>query len=497
MIHCISLYLGAEPSRPGQVIKPRRPETDLPRQSENASSHCRLHPPYTTESFPTFPTRDQGVGDVLPCSIGLTEITQSPGRSLQATAQLSPDINNISRPARSYKAIINSMSSVYRSRSRSRQLHEDVIYRSHLSQLSTKVSITYNCYTNSTMSPPPTKHQAAIIPQKGGPLSVVERPTPTPGPKELLIEVHALALNPVDFYQRDLGLFIQDYPAITGSDVSGIVIKTGSDVHADTPKPGSRVTAFASSFFHKGRPEYGAYQRYVLVNENNVSILPASYTFVEGAVFPMAAMTTWNGWLWAGIPRVVDSMPERQGVLVWGASSSMGCFAVQEGKLMGFAVYATASPKHHAYLKSLGAARVFDYTAEDVVSQIVDAAREDGLSIRVGFHATGSQQLSVDVMGQLRGEAGSVKLAIAPRLDTDVKVPDGVETAFVQPPLDPEERKERCRWIFGEWLQGKLAAKQLVASPQIKVVDGGLQSANKALDELKAGVSGLKLVLEL
>ena len=128
-----------------------------------------------------------------------------------------------------------------------------------------------------------TTHQAAIVPQKGGPLAIVQRETPTPAPNELLIQVHAVALNPVDIYQRDRGMFITDYPAVLGSDVSGIVAKVGSSV---TLAPGTRVTAFASAFMHQGSPDYGALQRYVLVHEEMVTILPESYSFTEGSVFP-------------------------------------------------------------------------------------------------------------------------------------------------------------------------------------------------------------------
>ncbi|KAJ6107869.1 zinc binding protein [Penicillium sp. IBT 18751x] len=338
-----------------------------------------------------------------------------------------------------------------------------------------------------------TTHQAAIVPQKGGPLAVVQRETPTPAPNELLIEVHAVALNPVDIYQRDMGMFIQEYPAVLGSDVSGIVAKTGSSV---TLAPGTRVTAFASAFMHQGSPNYGALQRYVLVSKEMVAVLPESYSFTEGCVFPMAALTSWNGWLWAGVPRE-DSPKGKEGVLVWGAGSSMGSFAVQGAKLAGYTVYATASPQHHEYVKGLGASRMFDYKAGDVLEQIVDAAKEDGLAFKMGYHATGSQQLSVDVMEALRGDGEKVKLAIAPIIDASVKVPEGVETAFVSAPNDLDARYEQCAWIFKTWLQEKLATRQVVVSPKIKVVEGGLESANQALDELKAGVSGVKLVLEL
>lgn len=346
------------------------------------------------------------------------------------------------------------------------------------------------------MSTPSGKHLAAIVPQKGGPLSIVERTTPTCGPKELLIEVHAIAFNPVDCYQRDMGIFIEEYPAVIGSDIAGIVVQTGSDISPSSPVPGTRVTALASSFYHKGSPDYGALQKYVLVSEDTVAVLPGSFSFVEGCVFPMAALTSWNGWLWAGIAREPISPSEKRGVIVWGASSSMGALAVQGAKNMGYTVYATASQQHHEYIKTLGAARVFDYKAENVSSEILSAVKEDDITIRVAYHATGAQQVSADVISKL-AEGSQGKFAIAPIVDQSLKVPENVESAFVQAPHDPEGRVERLSWIFGSWLQESLAAKRLVASPKIKVIEGGLESANKALDELKAGVSCTKLVIEI
>ncbi|KAJ5966378.1 hypothetical protein N7481_013092 [Penicillium waksmanii] len=340
-------------------------------------------------------------------------------------------------------------------------------------------------------------HQAATLPSKATALKTTTRQTPTPGPTELLIEVHALALNPVDYHQRDTGFFIQEYPAILGSDVAGVIISSGP-LTRESMKPGTRVTALASSFFNAG-VDYGAFQRRVLVPEETVAILPDG-----GAVFPLAAVTTWNGWVWAGLmPAATTSQVQvsasEEGVFVWGASSSIGALAVQEAKLMGFVVYATASGRHHDYIRGLGADRVFDYKDEDVLGQIVQAAGADGVRIRIGYHATGDQHLAADVLHALRGEGQGEKskLAIAPILDPELKVPDGVEAAFVYPPQDRAELKERNRAIFVDWLEGKLAGKQVVASPHIKVIKGGLGSVNGALDELKAGVSCLKIVVEL
>lgn len=342
-------------------------------------------------------------------------------------------------------------------------------------------------------------HQAASLLEKGTSLKVSTRPTPNPSPNDLLIEVHALALNPVDHHQRDTGLFIQEYPAIIGCDVAGIIIAAGASTR-ESLKPGTRVTALASCFFNPGA-DYGAFQERVLVSEETVSILPDTYSFVEGAVFPLAAVTSWNGWVWAGLKPNGTVSAKGEGVFVWGASSSIGALAVQEAKGMGLTVYATASARHHEYIRGLGASRVFDYKDVDVLDQIVKAAGEDGVRVRIGYLATGDQQLAADVLDALRGDWGvegvKSKLAIAPILEEGVKVSDEIDFAFVYPPQDRGEMKESQRAIFVDWLEDALASKQVVASPHIKVIKGGLKSVNGALDELKAGVSCLKIVVEL
>ncbi|KAJ5107802.1 hypothetical protein N7456_004477 [Penicillium angulare] len=347
------------------------------------------------------------------------------------------------------------------------------------------------------MSFVPTHHQAALISEKGSQFAITERETPKPGPGELLVKVKAAAVNPVDYYQREMGIFIEKYPAIVGSDIAGVVAETGPEMRPDAPKKGDRVIAFASAWLNAGKPDYGAFQEYVLVSQDIISFLPESFSFVEGSVFPMAAWVSWNAWLWAGIPRGYQA-DSSEGVLIWGAGSSMGALAVQEAKLMGFgAVYATASEKNHEYIRGLGATRVFDYKDEGVLESIVSAAREDGVKVKIGFHATGEQQVAVNVMGALKSGEGVSKMGIAPVLDPELKVPDGVETAFLLPPDDEEARRERTRWIFGDWLQTKLADGEVVASPHIKLVEGGLESTNKALDEWKAGVSCTKIVFEV
>jgi NADPH:quinone reductase-like Zn-dependent oxidoreductase len=342
------------------------------------------------------------------------------------------------------------------------------------------------------------QHLAAVLPNKGSLLKVVQRSTPTPGPGELLIEVHSIALNPIDYYQRDMGFVIDSYPAIPGSDVAGIVVATGPLVPAEAPQVGTRVAAFAPCFFHRGAPDYGALQKKVLVPATSACPLPESMSFNEGAILPMAVQTTWAGWYSIGLARDTKFAPEdKKGVLVWGGGGSVGSAAIQVAKSMGFVVYATASAKHHEYLKTLGASKLFDYKETDVVEKIVQTAKEDGVAIDVGYTAAvGTVSSCMEVLKAAKSNEFA-KLSSAVRLPANVPTMDDVEVKFVSAPLNETERDEFSKFVYWTWLKEKLQSGEFVPSPSIKVVDGGLESANKALDELKAGVSGVKLVLEV
>ncbi|KAF7871684.1 hypothetical protein EAF04_003791 [Stromatinia cepivora] len=342
-----------------------------------------------------------------------------------------------------------------------------------------------------------SQHLAAIIPDKGGPLKIVHRPTPTPGPTELLIEVRSIACNPIDHYMRDHGFVIASYPAIPGSDISGIVVAAGSSVPAAAPKVGTRVTAFAPAFFMQGDPDHGAFQKKVLVPASSVCPLPDGISFNEGAILPMAVQTAMAAWYSLGLARDTKLTPaDKKGALVWGGSSSVGGAGIQQASNMGYVVYATASPHHHDYVKKLGASKAFDYKDIHVVDKIVKSAKEDGITIDLAYDAAGALQSILDILKAAKGD-DVAKLASAVRLGPQPPTVDGIDVKFVSAPLDIVERDEWSQWLYWTWLKEKLQTGEFVPSPRIKVVDGGLESANKALDELKGGVSGVKLVLEV
>ena len=343
------------------------------------------------------------------------------------------------------------------------------------------------------------KHQAAILPQKGGPFSLGDRTTSDPNPDEILIEVKAIALNPADYCQRDMGMPpVPIYPAVLGSDVAGLITKKGSNISSNDFPTGSRVIAFASSFYQDGSPDHGAFQKYVLARSEGVIPLPDALSFEEGAVFPLAVLTALTGWTTAGISLDTKYAPEdKQAVLIWGGASSVGTFAIQSARSMGFTVYTTASAKHHEYLKKLGADAVFDYKASDVVSQVIDKVKKDDVTLRTAnCVAPDSLQPTLDVLKVTKGKT-TVKVAHTAPLLPGAPTLDGVDVKFNCPSTDPAERNEHIYKCFHVWLQNGLRSGTVVPSPRVQVEAGGLEGLNQALDRLKAGVSGTKLVVQV
>ncbi|KAE8377275.1 chaperonin 10-like protein [Aspergillus bertholletiae] len=342
------------------------------------------------------------------------------------------------------------------------------------------------------------QHEAAILPQPGGPLSLGTRPTPEPGPNEVLIEVKAVALNPCDHYQRDYGMPpVPIYPAVIGADTAGVVAKLGSNV-TTVPGPGARVIALASSFYQNGSPDHGSFQKYTLAPSEAVIPLPDNLSFEEGAVFPLAFFTALTAWTTIGIPLDTKYTPaDKQAVLIWGASSSVGSLSVQSARSLGFTVYATASPKHHDLVRKLGAHAVFDYKASDVVSQIVRAVEKDGVKLHTAHCVVdGALQPALDILKETKGDAHA-KVAHSPILPEGHPTLDNTLIIFNFPSTDETTRSKHINQVFNRWLKTGLQSGEIIPSPNIQIEGGGLGGVHAALDKLKAGVSGTKIVVPI
>lgn len=189
------------------------------------------------------------------------------------------------------------------------------------------------------------------------------------------------------------------------------------------------------------------------------------------------------------------SPQDNQAVLIWGGGSSVGTLTIQSAKSIGFIVYTTASPKHNDFFKKLGADAVFDYHASDVVSQIVDTVKKDGVTLQTASCIVdGSLQPTLDELKATKGDAVA-KVAHTPLLLPGHPTLDEVEINFNMTPMNPTKRNEHMYKVFHVWLQKGLKSSAVVPSPRVQVEAEDLENLSKTLDKLKAEVSGTKLVV--
>src|SRR5881394_96134 len=200
--------------------------------------------------------------------------------------------------------------------------------------------------------------KAIRIHQYGGPevLAQVEMQRPTPGHDEVLIKVHAAAVNPIDWKMRAghvKEVFPLTFPSTLGWDVSGTVQERGDK--ATQFKRGDEVYALV-----KG----GGYAEYVVANATVVAKKPRTLDHVHAAAVPVAGLTALQALF------EVAQLRAGQKVLIHAAAGGVGNFAVQFAKERGAYVIGTASSRNHAFLHELGADKAVDYQQtrfEDVV----------------------------------------------------------------------------------------------------------------------------------
>jgi NADPH:quinone reductase-like Zn-dependent oxidoreductase len=205
--------------------------------------------------------------------------------------------------------------------------------------------------------------KAIICPRYGSPdvLRFQEVEKPSPQPDEMLIKIHAAALNSRDqrmlranpFIMRLMpGGFFHPKNKILGADLSGRVEAIGSNVKLF--KPNDEVFGFLPST--TGR---GTFAEYVCVKENLLTLKPVNLTFAQAAAAPLAAMTALQGL------RDEGNIQPGKKVLINGASGGVGTFAVQIAKAFGAEVTAVCSTRNMDLVRSLGADDVIDYRKED------------------------------------------------------------------------------------------------------------------------------------
>jgi len=221
-------------------------------------------------------------------------------------------------------------------------------------------------------------------------IAFADTPRPVPKPDEILVQVHAAGLNPID-NMIPKGTFKPilrfQLPATLGSDLAGVVVEVGSRVTRF--KPGDAVFA---SIFDLG---VGALAEFARVPESAAALKPENLDFVQAASIPMVALTSWQ------------ALNERarlgpgQKVFIPAGSGGIGTFAIQLAKYLGANVGTTTSTGNVDLVRSLGADEVVDYRTqefEDVLRDydaVLGTVRGDALAKSLRILKPGSTVVSL------------------------------------------------------------------------------------------------------
>ena len=307
-------------------------------------------------------------------------------------------------------------------------------------------------------------------------LQLVDVAVPEPRAHELRVAVRAVSLNGSDAeflsgspaYARMAGLFRPRRAfRILGSDVAGVVDAVGAEVH--DLAPGDEV--YGDLFEH-----FGGLAEQVCAPRKRWVRKPAGLSFEQAAALPQAGVLAWQGICREG------GISGGARVLIVGAGGGVGAYGVQLAKHAGAEVTAVDGPPKLAFLRTLGADRVVDYTNEsyaapgegyDLVLDI--AGRRSVRELRRALAPTGRYLI---VGGLLRNVLGAVVLGLVARLvrskqslgilpwDRDPRLVEAVAERVLEgtlrPPIDVVVPLERAGEAFSRLLRGEAQGKVVV-----------------------------------
>ncbi|KAF2149684.1 GroES-like protein [Myriangium duriaei CBS 260.36] len=331
-------------------------------------------------------------------------------------------------------------------------------------------------------------NKAAYIPSQGHHLEVRDAPYVKPGPDDVIIENHAVAINPVDWKQQDHGIFIDSYPSIFGCDVSGIVVEVGS--HVTTFKNGDRVIGNSPCLTLGAK--YGAYQLFVPCPANVTCKIPDNMSFETAVVLPLAINTAGSGLFrrdCLNLPAPsLRPVPSDVHVVVYGGSTSNGSAAVQLAKSAGVQIIAIASQPHHDFCTTLGANTLIDYKESDWVAKLANELK--GKKVAGAYDSIGTEttmQSLADAFAQAD---------ISAPIESVAPVPIHIKGNLVFG-TDVTKDNLLASALWKDFLPAALAHKKLLPKPDAKVVGHGLESIQAAMDTQKQGASASKLVIKI
>lgn len=365
-------------------------------------------------------------------------------------------------------------------------------------------------------------NQAAWLtqPKSSRPLDVKEAPYTNPKSGEVVVKVHAVAINPIDWFKAGKGYgFVFPYiklPFIQGTDLAGEVVEVGPGV--SRLKIGDRVLSFALAVNKSfNTSSMGAFQLYTVCLDHMTTQIPHSMSYEEASVIPLGTTTAACALFqtdqlhleYPTIPRT----PNGKTVLIWGGSTSVGCNAIQLAVAAGYEVVTTCSPKNFDLCKRLGASQCFDYNSRTIIQTLIKALRDvefagclsvgvnsDGPCFEVVNNCKGRKSVSMISFPQQHPEP---KILALPRtlvffaswfISTTIKTrARGIEWKLVN--VDSVWQNGIGKAIYVDFLPRALAEGFYVAAPEPELVGKGLEHIQTAYHRQEEGMSAKKAVV--
>ncbi|WP_406034933.1 NADP-dependent oxidoreductase [Nocardioides sp. NBC_00163] len=185
-------------------------------------------------------------------------------------------------------------------------------------------------------------------------LEAADVPTPTAGPRDVLVDVRAASINPLDKMVRNgelKQLLKYELPFVLGHDVSGVITQVGPEVRDF--KVGDEIFARARDL------RIGTFAEQIAIDSGDIALKPRSLSFEEAAAVPLVALAAWQALVG------LASVKPGQKVLVHAGAGGLGSTVIQVAKHLGAHVATTAHSKDVEKVRALGADEVVDYTSTD------------------------------------------------------------------------------------------------------------------------------------
>jgi len=340
--------------------------------------------------------------------------------------------------------------------------------------------------------------KAVLQYEKNGPQTLKEIEKPKPHKGEVLIRVHAVAINPVDYKAAAGGYYINGhYPFIFGLDISGTIDEVGEGV--TLLKKGDPVFSWLDSLtLHDIRE--GGFQEYSVAKVDFTAMKPSKFSFEEASGLGLPALTAAVA-MFSKFdlhlpyptelikPTKFDNSPV---FFVHGGSGAVGSAAVQFALLSGYRVITTASTKNFDFVKSLGVATedIFDYKDPDLAEKV---KKQAGKEITLAYDANSTAQSIHQALDILNRKG---KLAIVLSLPANLE--KGTTEIFHTFTNNAVKDESLAKWYFPYLRSVAEHGQFVVCRPEVIGKGISAEAVQKTLDYAASGkLSASRAVLQI